>query len=248
MQTCPKCKQLIDDDSWYCDQCGAELMVCPQCRTIKRGMRCNQCGSPLIKAKDFAQKGSINTNPSTPPNFNSQNIGPAPTPKNHTAEVTPQLAKPQDIPGGYSVADPVSQPNANAGRTVSPQVSQPVNGQDMDKTVRTDAQQATMRPVAPQQPKPTHLVCQTLGKRLGIGNGAVIGRRGDYAEVFVGQGFVSGLHARLQYNATGNFEVVDLGSTNGTFVNGVQLVPNMPQMVNIGDVVKFANLEFKAEP
>lgn len=66
--------------------------------------------------------------------------------------------------------------------------------------------------------------------------------------MFAGQGYVSGSHARLQFNASGELELVDLGSTNGTFVNGIQLAPNVPKVICIGDSVKFANLEFKAEP
>ena len=76
MQTCPKCKQLIEDDSWFCDQCGTELMVCPSCRTIKRGMTCNQCGTKLVTAKAFAQNGGSVKDPTTPPVGNTQNVGP----------------------------------------------------------------------------------------------------------------------------------------------------------------------------
>jgi len=28
---CPSCKETIDDDSRYCDQCGKQIMVCPKC-------------------------------------------------------------------------------------------------------------------------------------------------------------------------------------------------------------------------
>lgn len=226
MQTCPKCKQLIEDDSWFCDQCGTELMVCPSCRTIKRGMTCNQCGTKLVTAKAFAQNGGSVKDPTTPPVGNTQNVGPSPTPnvnQNHNSQP----------PTGF-----VGQHTPNTG--------QPIADMNSGRTMRPGA---TPPPPPPRQPqaKPGHLVCQNPSIRLGIGDGAIIGRRGSYAQAFAGQGYVSGNHARLQYNACGQFEVVDLGSTNGTFVNGQQLAPNMPRVVNVGDIVKFANLEFAVQ-
>lgn len=243
MQTCPKCKQLIEDDSWFCDQCGTELMVCPSCRTIKRGMTCNQCGTKLVTAKAFAQNGGSVKDPTTPPVGNTQNVAPSPTPnvnpnpnsQPHTGFVgqhTPNIGQP--IPN-------TGQPMQNTGQqVVTP--GQPIADTNSDRTMRPGA----TPPPHPRQPqaKPGHLVCQNPPIRLGIGDGAIIGRRGSYAQTFAGQGYVSGNHARLQYNASGQFEIVDLGSTNGTFVNGQQLAPNMPRVVNVGDIVKFANLEF----
>ena len=239
MQTCPKCKQLIEDDSWFCDQCGTELMVCPSCRTIKRGMTCNQCGTKLVTAKAFAQNRGSVKDPTTPPVGNTQNVGPSPTP-NVNSNPIPQP------PTGF-----VGQPMPNTGQhmpntgqqVVTP--GQPIADMNTDRTMRPGA----TPPPPPRQPqaKPGHLVCQNPSIRLGIGDGAIIGRRGSYAQAFAGQGYVSGNHARLQYNASGQFEVVDLGSTNGTFVNGQQLAPNMPRVVNVGDIVKFANLEFAVQ-
>lgn len=239
MQTCPKCKQLIEDDSWFCDQCGTELMVCPSCRTIKRGMTCNQCGTKLVTAKAFAQNGGSVKDPTTPPVGNTQNVGPSPTPNVNS--------NPISLPPTGFVGQPMpntGQPMPNTGQqVVTP--GQPIADMNTDRTMRPGA----TPPPPPRQPqaKPGHLVCQNPSIRLGIGDGAIIGRRGSYAQAFAGQGYVSGNHARLQYNASGQFEVVDLGSTNGTFVNGQQLAPNMPRVVNVGDIVKFANLEFAVQ-
>lgn len=239
MQTCPKCKQLIEDDSWFCDQCGTELMVCPSCRTIKRGMTCNQCGTKLVTAKAFAQNGGSVKDPTTPPVGNTQNVGPSPTPNVNS--------NPIPLPPTGFVGQPMpntGQPMPNTGQqVVTP--GQPIADMNTDRTMRPGA----TPPPPPRQPqaKPGHLVCQNPSIRLGIGDGAIIGRRGSYAQAFAGQGYVSGNHARLQYNASGQFEVVDLGSTNGTFVNGQQLAPNMPRVVNVGDIVKFANLEFAVQ-
>lgn len=202
-------------------------------------MTCNQCGTKLVTAKAFAQNGGSVKDPTTPPVGNTQNVGPSPTP-NVNSNPIPQP------PTGF-VGQPMpntGQPMPNTGQqVVTP--GQPIADMNTDRTMRPGA----TPPPPPRQPqaKPGHLVCQNPSIRLGIGDGAIIGRRGSYAQAFAGQGYVSGNHARLQYNASGQFEVVDLGSTNGTFVNGQQLAPNIPRVVNVGDIVKFANLEFAVQ-
>lgn len=202
-------------------------------------MTCNQCGTKLVTAKAFAQNGGSVKDPTTPPVGNTQNVGPSPTP-NVNSNPVPQP------PTGF-VGQPMpntGQPMPNTGQqVVTP--GQPIADMNTDRTMRPGA----TPPPPPRQPqaKPGHLVCHNPSIRLGIGDGAIIGRRGSYAQAFAGQGYVSGNHARLQYNASGQFEVVDLGSTNGTFVNGQQLAPNMPRVVNVGDIVKFANLEFAVQ-
>lgn len=202
-------------------------------------MTCNQCGTKLVTAKAFAQNGGSVKDPTTPPVGNTQNIGPSPTPNVNSNPI------PQPPTGFVGQPTPnTGQPMPNTGQqVVTP--GQPIADMNTDRTMRPGA----TPPPPPRQPqaKPGHLVCQNLPIRLGIGDGAIIGRRGSYAQAFAGQGYVSGNHARLQYNASGQFEVVDLGSTNGTFVNGQQLAPNMPRVVNVGDIVKFANLEFAVQ-
>lgn len=52
---CPKCKADIPDDSWFCDQCGSELMFCPNCKTPAKGKRCTRCGAVLIGAAQLSK-------------------------------------------------------------------------------------------------------------------------------------------------------------------------------------------------
>ena len=209
-------------------------------------MTCNQCGTKLVTAKAFAQNGGSVKDPTTPPVGNTQNIGPSPTPNVNSNPVPqpPTGFVGQPMPNTGQPMPNTGQPMPNTGQqVVTP--GQPIADMNTDRTMRPGA----TPPPPPRQPqaKPGHLVCQNPSIRLGIGDGAIIGRRGSYAQAFAGQGYVSGNHARLQYNASEQFEVVDLGSTNGTFVNGQQLAPNMPRVVNVGDIVKFANLEFAVQ-
>ena len=209
-------------------------------------MTCNQCGTKLVTAKAFAQNGGSVKDPTTPPVGNTQNVGPSPTPNVNSNPIPqpPTGFVGQPMPNTGQPMPNTGQPMPNTGQqVVTP--GQPIADMNTDRTMRPGA----TPPPHPRQPqaKPGHLVCQNPSIRLGIGDGAIIGRRGSYAQAFAGQGYVSGNHARLQYNASGQFEVVDLGSTNGTFVNGQQLAPNMPRVVNVGDIVKFANLEFAVQ-
>ena len=209
-------------------------------------MTCNQCGTKLVTAKAFAQNGGSVKDPTTPPVGNTQNVGPSPTPNVNSNPVplppTGFVGQPMPNTGQHTPNTGQHMPNTGQ-QVVTP--GQPIADMNTDRTMRPGA----TPPPPPRQPqaKPGHLVCQNPSIRLGIGDGAIIGRRGSYAQAFAGQGYVSGNHARLQYNASGQFEVVDLGSTNGTFVNGQQLAPNMPRVVNVGDIVKFANLEFAVQ-
>ena len=209
-------------------------------------MTCNQCGTKLVTAKAFAQNGGSVKDPTTPPVGNTQNVGPSPTP-NVNSNPIPQpptgfVGQPMPNTGQHTPNTGQPMPNTEQ-QVVTP--GQPIADMNTDRTMRPGA----TPPPPPRQPqaKPGHLVCQNPSIRLGIGDGAIIGRRGSYAQAFAGQGYVSGNHARLQYNASGQFEVVELGSTNGTFVNGQQLASNMPRVVNVGDIVKFANLEFAVQ-
>jgi hypothetical protein len=63
----------------------------------------------------------------------------------------------------------------------------------------------------------------------------VIGRAPD-CDIVMGQTEVSGKHCRLSRSA-GAWSVEDLGSSNGTFVNGRRLAPHSPTVVTHADTV-----------
>lgn len=66
---CQNCKSSIDDDSWFCDQCGMKIYLCPECRTPGKGEGkcCGMCGSKLVPALKLAgAKGSTPQQPQEP--------------------------------------------------------------------------------------------------------------------------------------------------------------------------------------
>ena len=72
---CPKCKADIPDDSWFCDQCGCELMFCPKCKSPAKGKRCTQCGSELVTGKElglFASQPATAASTTQVPNSSQQ--------------------------------------------------------------------------------------------------------------------------------------------------------------------------------
>ncbi len=74
----------------------------------------------------------------------------------------------------------------------------------------------------------------------------VIGRV-DGCDVRLAHTFVSSRHVRIQRQA-GRFYVQDLGSTNGTLINGTQLEPRVPQAFGSGDKIQLGSLEILVEP
>lgn len=94
----------------------------------------------------------------------------------------------------------------------------------------------------------SYLVCQAEQVSIPLMNGAVIGRTaGDYANILGKCIYISGMHARLTQNGS-VWSITDLGSRNGTKVNGVACQPNVPMAFKMGDTIKLgAFYDFRAE-
>src|SRR5690348_11189195 len=63
----------------------------------------------------------------------------------------------------------------------------------------------------------------------------VIGREADGAGQLAEDDEISRLHARVQLAGSGSCTIEDLGSTNGTFVNGRRI--SAPQTLSEGDTI-----------
>lgn len=50
MIICPNCKEEIEEESHYCDQCGQELVYCSSCGRVGMGRRCTYCGGLMTDA------------------------------------------------------------------------------------------------------------------------------------------------------------------------------------------------------
>lgn len=126
-----------------------------------------------------------------------------------------------------------------AGATQQQEAAQPFAGAAQQQGA-TQQQEATRMA--------SYLVCQAEQVSIPLMNGAVIGRTaGDYANLLGKCIYISGMHARLTQNGS-VWHITDLGSRNGTKVNGVACQPNVPMAFKTGDTIKLgAFYDFRAE-
>ena len=55
------------------------------------------------------------------------------------------------------------------------------------------------------------------------------------------EGYISRNHARITV-AQRRYQITDLGSSNGTFVNEQQLTPNVPRLLSNGDQIRLGRV------
>lgn len=77
------------------------------------------------------------------------------------------------------------------------------------------------------------IICRT-------GDRVVLGRSNSANQVLIGYDKVSGTHCRIE-GGSSSIKVTDLGSTNGTKVNGQKLSPNVPVTVPHGGIIFLAD-------
>lgn len=177
MIQCPECRQMIPDDSAFCDQCGKELGWCPECKRPKRGTECPVCGSDLIPGRKWLEGGTSSGSSA----------------------------------GEGTASDPVR------GSVPSGQEGLP--------------------------PSASALVGN--GWRLELKEGQ-FGRAGGIWPELSGCPYVSGRHGTIG-GGPGNWTVTDIGSTNGTLVDGVRLQTGVATALKEGSKVRIATLDFTVE-
>jgi len=175
--TCAHCKADIEDDSFYCDQCGKEVLLCSKCGTPGSRRVCTTCGATLVPAKNKASATPVQS----------------------------------------------AQPEATSS-IVQPNVARAANGG------------ATRR---------LQLLNRNLNLDLEVADGDILGRTaGRFAAVLSRQERISGRHASFRLDPGRGWSVSDLGSTNGTRINGVRLPSGQAHELRDGCLLQIANIEF----
>ena len=82
------------------------------------------------------------------------------------------------------------------------------------------------------------------GQEFNLAGDATVGRL-DSCDLAIHDSSVSRQHARIS-RFDGGYRIQDLGSTNGTMVNGTRV--SSPQLLNRGDIVTFGSVDFRYEP
>ncbi len=83
------------------------------------------------------------------------------------------------------------------------------------------------------------------GARVVVGEELLLGRAIEGEGCLGDDPKISRRHARITRGLAGCLIVEDLGSANGTFVNGSRL--SAPRMVNVGDTIRIGNTELRVE-
>jgi len=123
--------------------------------------------------------------------------------------------------------------------------------------VRSSNIQLSPTPITPANSPSITLVIMNSGRRilLDVSDDLLIGRkdnaRGIFPDVDLGLdgGFDAGVsrrHAIISY-ADGIYRIEDLGSANGTFINGQRLAPQSSMSIANGDELKCGTLLLRVE-
>lgn len=173
---CPSCGEMIPDDSKYCDQCGAELLVCVNCGAVGTDEFCAECGKPMVS------KGKNDNKP----------------------DATVKPPKEDEI-------------LINIGNTT-------IGGRNATKNLILKARKG--------------------GFILRPEDEAIIGRSNSpYEHLLSDCNLISRKHGKFVKQGR-DWYLVDLGSTNGTLINDVELQPGNPMKFKAGDVVDIGTYIF----
>ncbi|MCE5322790.1 FHA domain-containing protein [bacterium] len=114
--------------------------------------------------------------------------------------------------------------------------------------VEPDVEPETEVESAEGEPAPVgKLIANDGSMSFDIANGEnTIGRRDGDNTIVISDPYISGRHADL-HAENGLFIVTDVGSTNGTSVNGVRLQPNEPKDILDGDEITIGQKVFRIE-
>ncbi len=64
-------------------------------------------------------------------------------------------------------------------------------------------------------------------------------------DIVIADGYASSRHARIERRDNGRFWLIDVGSSNGTLLNGQSVRPNAPAALDPGDVIAIGKVEIK---
>lgn len=211
-----------------CPYCGADIEAdswyCDQCANELH--RCPSCGN-FCKGKFCPKCGK--------PTKLAKELAGTPAGSSSSAAMPAASAQPGPQYGGAPSPSPqpaaasyggAPRPTTNPGGSPQPCTGTSIPGTDQAAFIR--------------------LVCQAMGVTLYVVPGAVIGRvTGNYASQLGTFQYLSGTQARVDCMG-GQWSITDLGSRNGTAVNGMPCAPTLP--LKQGDVIRFSRFyDFKVE-
>jgi len=109
MISCAYCQSQVEDDSFFCDQCGKEIMICMECGRTGQGKCCDEDGSDLVSAQ---AKASAENKSASQQTDNLQNNPVIQSKDAATLNPQPSTLNPQPSAPGLKLV------NANLGLTL----------------------------------------------------------------------------------------------------------------------------------
>jgi hypothetical protein len=222
---CPKNGCDSSDPDW-CSECGANMHPTPVGEAVEAASPlaptlCPDCGTPRDNADEWC--GVCRYNFVTGRSYGAGVAAPPPLPP-----MPPPPAPPA----------PSAPPPAAPASAQKPAL-------DVDKALAVGAPKGAWRIVIDFDPSIDRSLdpsCVAPRPRMAFPLDLPemrIGRRGakDHPELPIDDEGVSSRHARISFTTEGWPVLLDLGSTNGTFVNGAPLVAGVPVALASGDVI-----------
>jgi hypothetical protein len=71
----------------------------------------------------------------------------------------------------------------------------------------------------------------------------IVGRKSEYTDYVIPNNFIGRMHAQICIE-NGRYYIKDLGSVNGTFVNGEKLQPSEKREIFSNDIIGFVNFKY----
>ena len=215
---CPKGHSSTDPD--YCSECGAKIANAPSALTTPNAgaatpsdtTACPDCGTKRVNGTAlFCEVCRYN--------FES-----------HTSWSVPTVTAP---PASIPQQAPAAAPPDTAQSTTPIVASGDFVDWDailtVDPTLYTEPDPAVPLPGEPERIYPLDLAENLIGRRSD--------RRDIHPEINVNDSGVSHRHAKLLRETNGTFALLDLASTNGTRLNGVDVVSGVRTSVTDGDQI-----------
>lgn len=118
MISCAYCQSQVEEDSFFCDQCGKEIMICMECGKTGQGKCCDEDGSELISAQSKAGVENKSGSPQTD-NLKNNPVIQSKDPQPSTLNPQPPTSNPQPTTHNPQLTGPgLKLVNANLGLTL----------------------------------------------------------------------------------------------------------------------------------
>lgn len=233
---CAHCRETIDEDSHYCDQCGAEVRTCVDCGRPGKGKRCTGCGGHVLPARER----TVGTGPSgtVPSPAGPRPAGPV-APSIPVAASSTSGNAGQRTPASAVQSTPASAVQSTHAAAAPSSPALPV--ENAAGATRRLADHEAVAAAAPE----LRLLNKNIQVDIRIEHDTIIGRAaGPHVAIFSRFDQVSSRHCRFSFDPGRGWSVTDMGSTNKTLYNNQMLTPQTPQLLSDQSHLKIANIEF----